>query len=346
MKWQEYQEAVGEFYTQIDSIGKVFKNITLPDRITGHARQIDVWIEIEAKSHKIGILIDAKYRKEKIDVKDVEEVASLADAVGAKHAVLVALKGWTEPAGIKAQAIGLDLRLLTLEQALDLMVPDKWIICPQCETDCIIANHYGMIVDNMWSLLTAGRCRECQTARIDCRACGDKMIINLNENIRCDCGHSWKNFPKSIKVRISGNKTWSEISSNVGSLDSESANIHIRNGIEYRENGNIIQAIEEFSKAIEKMPIAAIPYYHRAITYNQYGYLEEAIEDYTIAIALHPEYPMSYASRGLAYYTSGYLQEAISDLKHYLILEPNSSDRIVIENVIRVASRDLEDTSN
>ena len=73
MKWQEYQEAVGELYVQMKGIGHVSKNITLPDKITGHPRQIDVWLEIETKSHKIGILVDAKYRKDKIDVKDLRK---------------------------------------------------------------------------------------------------------------------------------------------------------------------------------------------------------------------------------------------------------------------------------
>src|SRR5688572_3251296 len=120
MNWQEYQEAVGELYVQMEGVGNVFKNITRPDRDTGQARQIDVWLEINVKSHSLGILIDAKYRREKIDVKDVEEVLSLANAVGANKCVLIALSGWTKPAAVKALASGLDLRLLTLEQALDI----------------------------------------------------------------------------------------------------------------------------------------------------------------------------------------------------------------------------------
>ncbi len=207
MNWQEYQEAVGELYAQMEGIGRVSKNIFLPDKITGQARQIDVWIEADIKSHKIGILIDAKYRKDKIDVKDVEEVLSLADAVGANMCVLVALKGWTKPAEIKAQATGLDLRLLTLEQALDLMVPDKWIVCPECMNDCIVMDCAGgMVVGNMWSLLTAGRCRECKTARVYCWACGYRMLLKLKEQMKCDCGHLWKNSAKSITVKIQGTK--------------------------------------------------------------------------------------------------------------------------------------------
>lgn len=93
MNWQEYQDAVGELYLQMDGIGTVSKSITLPDKITGQPRQVDVWLEIDAKGHKVGILIDAKYRNCKVDVKDVEEVLALGNAVGANKCVLVALKG-------------------------------------------------------------------------------------------------------------------------------------------------------------------------------------------------------------------------------------------------------------
>ncbi|UUO16581.1 HEAT repeat domain-containing protein [Dolichospermum heterosporum] len=127
MNWQEYQDAVGELYAQMDDIGCVRKNITLPDKETGQARQIDVWLEYKFKGHTIGILVDAKYRKEKLDVKDVEEVIALADAVGATKSVIVALSGWTGPAGIKAQLKGMDLKLWTLEQALNQTRPNKKI---------------------------------------------------------------------------------------------------------------------------------------------------------------------------------------------------------------------------
>lgn len=338
LKWQEYQEAIGELYIQIEGIGRVSKNITLPDKITGHARQIDVWVEIEIKSHKIGILIDAKYRKGKIDVKDVEEVLSLANAVGANKSVLVALKGWTEPAKIKAQAVGVDLRLLTLDQALDLMVPNKWIVCSVCENDCIVMDcSGGMVVDNMWSLLIAGRCRECQTALVFCWACGDKMLLTLNEEIKCDCGHLWWNNTKSIRVKIQGDKKWKEVSKDVPLLDPDLADFHIRKGLEYKDNGDIAAAIAEFTIAIDSMPIAAIPYYHRGITYDEHGYLDLAIEDYAKAIELHPEYAMAYCSKGIACYASGRFQEAIVDLEYYLVLEPHSLDHTIIENAIRQA---------
>ena len=66
MTWQEYQDAVGQLYKQAAGIGTVLQNTTRPDKITGQPRQVDTWIDLETKGHKLGI----------------EEVRSLAEAVG------------------------------------------------------------------------------------------------------------------------------------------------------------------------------------------------------------------------------------------------------------------------
>ncbi|MBK8109938.1 MAG: hypothetical protein IPK46_06180 [Saprospiraceae bacterium] len=81
MNWQEYQEAVGILCEQMAEFGVVSKNITIPDKVTGQPRQIDVWWEMRLENHTFKILIDAKKRKDKIDVKDVEEIIMLAQAV-------------------------------------------------------------------------------------------------------------------------------------------------------------------------------------------------------------------------------------------------------------------------
>ncbi|GEC93347.1 restriction endonuclease [Brevibacillus brevis] len=188
MKWQEYQEAVGELYRQMEQIGKVEKNITLPDLVTGQPRQIDVWWEIMGKGHKLGILIDAKLRKNVLDVKVVEEVLSLANAVGANKAVIVTNSGWTKPAERKAQFSGLDLRIFSIEEALELVVPEMWKMCPSCENDCIVMDQSnGFVVDGIVTLFLAGNCRECGSALIWCQGCGWKNILEIGEEEKCWC---------------------------------------------------------------------------------------------------------------------------------------------------------------
>ena len=121
MTWQEYQEAVGRFYENLEDIGDVQRNVFLPDLQTGQARQIDLLLQFSVRGHAIRIVIDAKYRKSKLDVKDIEEVQALAAAVGANKAAIVCANGWTQPAGIKAQVQSLDLRLLPVEEAAEIL---------------------------------------------------------------------------------------------------------------------------------------------------------------------------------------------------------------------------------
>jgi hypothetical protein len=202
MNWQEYQEAVGELYRQMDDIGTVHKNITKPDKVTRQPRQIDVWIEVQAKNLTLGILVDAKFRKHKLDVKDIEEVIALAKAVGANKAVIVATSGWSEPAEVRASFSDLELHLWTIEEALDLIVPDKWIMCPICRDDCIVMETSGgFIIDGLWSLFTAGQCRGCRAGLAWCWACGEQYIIEVGNEVQCFCKHSWKNTGDELLVK-------------------------------------------------------------------------------------------------------------------------------------------------
>jgi hypothetical protein len=200
MNWQEYQEAVACFYEQLDGFGEVRRNVYIPDKVTRQKRQIDVLVELKAKGHSLSVVIDAKFHRDPIDVKIIEEIAALADAVGASKAVVVAANGWTEPAKIKAEHLSCDLRILTLEDALDLVVADKWMMCPHCQRDCIVLDQDGMLTMQngfiLWWL--AGRCRECKHAIVWCQDCGEQFEIDLEKTVTCYCGHVWSNDSDGI----------------------------------------------------------------------------------------------------------------------------------------------------
>lgn len=204
MDWQEYQEAVAILYEQLDGFGTVKRNVFLPDKITGQRRQIDVLIEIVTKGHSVRIVVDAKFRATPIDVKDVEEVLALADAVGAHKAVVVAANGWTKPSEIKANHLSCDLRLLTLEDALDLLVPDKWEMCPACEKDCIVLDEDGALIteDGLLFWWLAGQCRNCQFAFAWCQECGLYLNLPKGQSEECTCGHLWENMDDGINLTL------------------------------------------------------------------------------------------------------------------------------------------------
>lgn len=202
MTWQEYQEAVAVLYEQTDGFGNVSRNVMVPDKITGQPRQIDVLIEIKAKGHALRMIVDAKFHAVPIDVRDVESVLALADAVGANKAIVVAANGWTEPAKKKANHVGCALELLSVEEALDLIVPDKLKMCPSCGVDCIVLDQEGAVTfeGGSWFWWLAGQCRGCKNARIHCQDCGVKAYIDLGESMVCGCGHRWSSAHEGIKI--------------------------------------------------------------------------------------------------------------------------------------------------
>lgn len=204
MNWQEYQEAVAVLYEQADGFGNVRRNVMIPDKVTGHARQIDVLIELEAKGHSIKLVVDAKFHSEPIDVREVESVLALADAVGASKAVIVAANGWTSPSEIKASHAGCDLRILSLEEALDLIVPDKWEMCPCCQRDCIVLDQDGALIteDGLLFWWLAGQCRACMYSFAWCQECGSYLEIPRGQTEECTCRHLWENSQDGMNLTL------------------------------------------------------------------------------------------------------------------------------------------------
>ena len=181
MTWQEYQDAVAELYIQIDEFAVIEKNIRLADKVTGQLRQIDVLVTLSFGGHEIKVVIDAKKYTDSLDVKNIEEVIALSKAVGANKTIIVCPNGWTKPAGTKAEFESCDLRVLTIEEALELMCPDMWELCENCHNDCIVLDQGGAAELNnsiIWWL--AGQCRECKNAKIHCQDCGIKFYIQSN----------------------------------------------------------------------------------------------------------------------------------------------------------------------
>ena len=145
MDWKEYQYIVGEIYDRAEGIGKIHRDVMLPGKSSGRERQIDALLEIKTKGHTIKVIIDAKYRKRRISTGDIGIVSELLDAVGADKEVIVCPNGWTRYAKARAKELRLDLRLITIEDAVEFFNPGKWKLCPICRNDCIIMDKVGGI---------------------------------------------------------------------------------------------------------------------------------------------------------------------------------------------------------
>jgi hypothetical protein len=213
MKWQDYQDAVGELYIQLGKGASIKKNILIPDKVTGQNRQVDVWLISHIAGHQINMLIDAKLRSSPIDVKDVEEILALSEAVKASKAVIVTNYGWTAPAKLKAEHHLMDLKLFSIEEALDVLVPNKWFMCYDCD-DCVIMDKHGVLFRsdiNLFFFWVAGSCRECKNLYLNCDECGSRVIIEDKDPWKCYCGHSWKLKNEQLYLKLKKKKKYIRI---------------------------------------------------------------------------------------------------------------------------------------
>ena len=85
---------------------------------------------------------------------------------------------------------------------------------------------------------------------------------------------------------------------------------------------------------MELDPAFASIYFNRGLAHYDSGNLEQAIEDFTKAIELAPEDERNYFNRGLAYYDSGNPEMAVRDFERYLELAP--ADASNLQEVIRM----------
>jgi len=86
--------------------------------------------------------------------------------------------------------------------------------------------------------------------------------------------------------------------------------------------GNLQDALQDYTKAILLNRKFDDSYYNRGIVNNKLGYREAAIQDYNEAIAINPKSADSYNNRGWALFESGDIKSAISDFNRAILIKP------------------------
>jgi protein O-mannosyl-transferase len=100
-------------------------------------------------------------------------------------------------------------------------------------------------------------------------------------------------------------------------------NAHYNRGIVYKDQGNIQQAISDFSKAIKIKPNYVDAYNNRGLAYKDQGNIQQAISDYNKVIEINPNFEKAYNNRGVTYNDQGDIQQAISDFNKAIEINPN-----------------------
>jgi hypothetical protein len=98
MNWETYENIVFENCKRYFREATIEKNIKITGRYSNRKRQIDILITQYIAGNKIAIIVDCKFYKKKIDVKQVESFIAMMDDVAADKGLMVTEKGYTKSA--------------------------------------------------------------------------------------------------------------------------------------------------------------------------------------------------------------------------------------------------------
>ena len=174
----------------------VTPNALLLGSISGVRRQIDVLVDVRWETGtERRIIFDAKRRKRKLTVQDVDAFVGLMADVRAARGVLVCTSGWTEAAKRRADRT-IELRLMTDQAAEDAdhaaMEP-----CPHCRSESrktkgvvFWDGQFPLPLDG-WAIVFTGKCDACRSFAFWCWDCGIKDVVPDGIQYECGCDRSW-----------------------------------------------------------------------------------------------------------------------------------------------------------
>jgi len=103
------------------------------------------------------------------------------------------------------------------------------------------------------------------------------------------------------------------------------------------------QAVDCYTKAIERNPNNAIYFANRAAAYSHMGKHQFAIDDCKQSLKINPQYSKAYGRLGLAYFSMGMYKDAVEQYNKGVELEPNNAS---LKESLLAAQRKLQSLSN
>lgn len=195
--WRIYERVAACF--EIESAGmdvSVTPNASLVGSISGVNRQIDILVDARwEQGIARRIIYDAKRRRRKLNVNDVESFEGMIKDVRASRGVLICSNGWTEAAE-RRSARNIDIRLMTVEEAddFDHAATEP---CPNCQIrkrkqkGIVFWDGQFPLPLDAWSVIFTGKCDVCRSFAFWCWECGEKVVVPDNEKHKCGCERVW-----------------------------------------------------------------------------------------------------------------------------------------------------------
>lgn len=207
-EWELYERLVARMLVeQLETDLCVTPNAHIVGTITGIRRQIDVLIETRHDTdNSRRIIVDAKKRSRKIDVKDVESFRGMMEDVGATHGYLVSPAGYTRAAEKRAQTV-VSIRIVPLDR-LEGFDPSTWPRCQRkgCKHGRVFWDGYPELTMVLQPLYASepmchpavhyvGKCDRCGRFHVRCLVCNDILAPPEDDDddcgLQCSCRPPW-----------------------------------------------------------------------------------------------------------------------------------------------------------
>jgi hypothetical protein len=209
-EWEAYERMVARLAAdQIKSDLCVTPNARVTGKISGRSRQVDVLIDARHDTdNSRRIIVDAKKRKRKIDVKDVESFLGLMQDAGATHGYLVSPAGHTKAAEKRAQ-MAVSIRIVPVDRLANFD-PSTWPKCrdPRCKHGRIFWDGYpelsvalrpvegngGQREQLVAFLHYVGKCDRCGLFHVWCTRCDAILPVphqDGDDGHQCSCKPPW-----------------------------------------------------------------------------------------------------------------------------------------------------------
>lgn len=224
--WQRYERLIARMIAdQSQTDMCVTPNARIVGRVTGISRQIDVLIDARHDTdNSRRVVVDAKKRSRKIDVKDVEAFRGMMEDVGATHGYIVCSAGYTKAAEKRAQE-AVSIRIVPVDR-LEGFDPATWPHCKfeNCLRGRVFWDGYPELTMTLQSINSSvdaqpiniqrihyvGKCDRCGRFHVLCLTCKDVLIPPEDDEDdigrQCSCRPPWF-WLASIEEDEEGNRS-------------------------------------------------------------------------------------------------------------------------------------------
>ena len=198
----DYENGVAELLAEkFAGRGSVERNVRLPSRSGGRARQIDVLVRLSLPDMDDELMVvDCKRYGTPVDIKDVEAFIGMVEDVGAAIGLLVTTEGYTSGA-LNRAATGRGIRVQVIRvEDLPTWEPPL-VVCAMCTDSVLEDSMPGMVyIDQVEDIdtedadsveVTLGYCERCAALHLACPECGTVNVAaewRTGEWLECEGG--------------------------------------------------------------------------------------------------------------------------------------------------------------